>query len=616
MREALLFGALTCSHALFLRRTKAAPAVREPEENGRSRAREDAGGAAATRDGSPLGFRAAGRGLPPPPSLGRLAAEKLVRAGRTGLLLAIASLVLSRPVHRALGLPRGAIRGRVWRIVEHTRERIAGILLIPGTGFLAVFLTVLGFAWARGRLLRPSHAACQGRMLDVALESLGADLHAWAQKSAHFQTFSEHDIGWLANSAPPALRQNTPDLTEAFFKRLQLLRLHGTSATGMVQKLLWHLGLARRPKLTRTQLINALGVPLCRGGWDGLSILLVPGLLTKWYPLYFTSLRHGLERLGFDVRVSQLDTDASVRANAEVLRAELAAENPRRFVVYAHSKGAVDVLAALAMFPECKRNVAAVVSAQGPHGGSWLVNDIAGTKYQKAAVALGIERLLAGSRDALFDLTYENRRAFFAQWPQQVWCEVPTLCLATCATHQPRALLSPVVEYMRYRYGDAVGATDGCVALRDAMLPGAPVVWLHDMDHYGPAWNAFPATDRYDKTHVCLALISMALEIGMGQARQLASQRYRRRRQTRRWRNAEASREQLSKWLSGNEDESECSDSSSLDPAAPAEGQTLARRIESLRRAQARERDAAAVNRSRSVPSDLATTLLHLGGRW
>ena len=58
------------------------------------------------------------------------------------------------------------------------------------------------------------------------------------------------------------------------------------------------------------------------------------------------------------------------------------------------------------------------------------------------------------------------------------------------------------------------------------------------------------------------------------------------------------------------------SDSSSLDPAAPAEGQTLARRIESLRRAQARERDAAAVNRSRSVPSDLATTLLHLGGRW
>uniref|UniRef100_A0A7S1ULJ7 GPI inositol-deacylase n=1 Tax=Phaeomonas parva TaxID=124430 RepID=A0A7S1ULJ7_9STRA len=492
--------------------------------------------------------------FPPPPTLGALGMKKLKSFALLGLRLALASRAADYALHRGFGLRRGAIRGRLRGVMQTLR----GLLLLPGATTLAVSGAILAVAYARALALRRARArsGSVGVIMDEALESLGSDLHAWAQKSEHLKTFSEADIGWLITGAPAELRRATPDVSDEFHHRLRLLREHKKSARGLLQNLLWMLGLARRAKLDRAQLVNALGVPPCRGGWDGLSILLVPGLLTKWYPVYFTSLRFGLERLGFDVHVSRLDTDLGVEANARVLRDEIlciangsdpedlelyptpqdvaagaagAGEDSsspatrrssgrrrvrgrRKIAVYSHSKGAVDCVACFAAFPETIRHVAAFVSAQGPHGGSWLANDIACTKYQKAAVAMGIERLLAGSSDAVFDLSYEKRREFFKKYPDPVWTRVPTICLATCATHQPNALMSPVVEYMRYRYGDQIGATDGCVAMRDAVLPGAPVIWLMDMDHYGPAWNAFPALDRYDKTHVCLALISMALE--------------------------------------------------------------------------------------------------------
>ncbi len=99
-----------------------------------------------------------------------------------------------------------------------------------------------------------------------------------------------------------------------------------------------------------------------------------------------------------------------------------------------------------------------------------------------------------------------------------------------------------MVEYGRYRYGDEIGASDGLVCWRDAFLPGAALVLVGDMDHVslqcgsdsalernilstfrlafvcmceqmGPCWPHLPATDNYNKTHLALSLITMALEL-------------------------------------------------------------------------------------------------------
>jgi hypothetical protein len=58
------------------------------------------------------------------------------------------------------------------------------------------------------------------------------------------------------------------------------------------------------------------------------------------------------------------------------------------------------------------------------------------------------------------------------------------------------------------RYGEWC---DGCVCQADAVLPGCPHILLDDMDHFGPAWHTFPATDRYDPLRLWLVATTIAL---------------------------------------------------------------------------------------------------------
>ena len=280
-------------------------------------------------------------------------------------------------------------------------------------------------------------------------------------------------------------------------------------------------GLPPAPEMLTPAVLRA--VPLPRGvEWDSLVFLLVPGLLTKWYPLYMKHLLADFKRLGLCVQFSRVDTDQPVRVNAARLRhevLELAQDAPRgidgrdaprgtrrRVMLLGHSKGAVDAAAALSLFPELIDFVAGVVSLQGPHGGSAIAHDLSNTQVQKSVVLGALEKLLRGCRHAVLDLSFEARQDFLRHHPYPLH-RVPTLCVATC-DRAPSSLLRPLIEYVAVRYGEDC---DGLVCQGDAILPHCPRVVLEDMDHFGPAWPSFPATDRYDPTRLWLVCISMAL---------------------------------------------------------------------------------------------------------
>eukprot|EP00962_Isochrysis_galbana_P005702 scaffold1534_cov122-Isochrysis_galbana.AAC.2 len=84
---------------------------------------------------------------------------------------------------------------------------------------------------------------------------------------------------------------------------------------------------------------------------------------------------------------------------------------------------------------------------------------------------------------------------------------VPSLCLASC-DRGASSLLKPVIDFFALRYGEW---SDGCVCQADSILPGCTRVLLDDMDHFGPGWPSFPATDRYDPARLWLLATSLAL---------------------------------------------------------------------------------------------------------
>lgn len=445
-----------------------------------------------------------------------------------------------------------------------------GTLRLPLAHYLALLVIAAGmtwFAWAAWRVVSPLLPPQLRRLLPEVRDAreIAQSLRDAVQyglqyadarhaihllaKNRNIRTHSTHDIGWLRRPGdtttvyPEGAHAATTDCTGEF-KRLfaalppPKLRAQTEHDFGL--------------NLTRSDLeAFPLYDPAARGNdcgemppsWHDLSFLLVPGLFTKSYPFYFSSLRATLQGLGLHVwgdlttTFSEFDTDKSVAHNAAVLRMEVLAmvgergrKHPtRRVVVLAHSKGAVDFAAALTLYPdELTPHIAAHVSLQGPHGGSPLVNDLMCTNLQRTVAISTLNTLSGAGAEALMDLTYPVRRSFHTDAGPYPAGAVPTVCLASwdkrrwggalgqlgawgglTSMLQGPVLLAPAIAYIRARYGRR---SDGAVCVDDAILPGTVFVQLDDMDHFGPGWRLFPASDGYDPARLCLALTRLALE--------------------------------------------------------------------------------------------------------
>jgi len=356
--------------------------------------------------------------------------------------------------------------------------------------------------------------------VELQLRALQRELQSWAGVNPNLKPYAKGHIGWLLKQETEG--QNcayamSPDGGGGGEAACSVIN----SRAARLKQQSAHLNVTHEFETLLASLPNAeapLGeeglemLPLPPGvRWRELGYLLIPGLLTKWYPLYMGQLRADMKRLGLSVQFSRIDTDQPVRVNAARLRHEILeiGQSGRKVVLLGHSKGAVDAAAALSIFPELADSVAALVSLQGPHGGSAIAHDLVHTNIQKSITLGAIEKLLRGCRHAVLDLAFHSRMEFLQRHPYPRH-RVPTLCVATC-DRRPSSLLKPTIDYVAVRYGEY---SDGCVCQADAILPHCPRVLLDDMDHFGPAWPSFPATDRYDPARLWLTCVSIALRNG------------------------------------------------------------------------------------------------------
>jgi hypothetical protein len=113
-----------------------------------------------------------------------------------------------------------------------------------------------------------------------------------------------------------------------------------------------------------------------------------------------------------DARQVPVDSDASVKKNAETIRKaiEEATRDGSQVVLVGHSKGGVDAAAALAMHPELKDKVRAMVAIQSPFGGSPIAQDIQSTPIIRPLVNGVVSDLFRGDPASVKDLTYDARR--------------------------------------------------------------------------------------------------------------------------------------------------------------------------------------------------------------
>jgi hypothetical protein len=237
----------------------------------------------------------------------------------------------------------------------------------------------------------------------------------------------------------------------------------------------------------------------------------VGGLFTKRYPGYFSENVRRLKERGMEhISKSEINTDVSVAVNLEVIKNELLrihAETGKKVVVIGHSKGGVDVAAALERYPELWDKVQAFIPMQSPAGGTPIASDIDENANLKELIGGFIKNAFSGELSALTDLSYKSTRERFGG-KVEFTRHVPTFSLASWS-HSAASLTALPALYGRQRYGKE---GDGLVLMDDAIFPHSRgVVLLDELDHAGPAMGGSNFA-RWKPGDITEALVALALK--------------------------------------------------------------------------------------------------------
>ncbi len=232
---------------------------------------------------------------------------------------------------------------------------------------------------------------------------------------------------------------------------------------------------------------NGGPVPLAPSS-RGLVAAFVPGFgwdcIETWLEAPGTAGEH-LRAQGYDFLQLQVEGLSSSARNGRLIRDAIMSRpvesGPPRLVLIGYSKGAPDILEAIAAYPELRSRVAAVVSAAGSVGGSPLANDA--EQYQAdllrhfpgAACTSGDGGAVASMRPAV-------RQAWLAAHPLSK--EVRYYSLATFP--QPERM-SSLLKWSYDKLAQVDARNDSQMIFYNQIIPGSTLLGFVNADHWALA---------------------------------------------------------------------------------------------------------------------------------
>ena len=219
-----------------------------------------------------------------------------------------------------------------------------------------------------------------------------------------------------------------------------------------------------------------------------LVAMLVPGIgwdcFSSWLNADDSAARH-VRQFGYDRVILDVEGLSGSSTNARRIRDAIMAmpleEGDPRLVLIGYSKGAPDILEAVAAYPEIRPRVAAAVSAAGAIGGSPLANGASQSMLSLLRYWPGAQ-CPEGDGGAMESLRPAVRKVWLAQNPLPP--DLPYYSLVTFP--QPdriSAILKP--SYSRLSRVDA--RNDSQVIFYDQVIPGSSLVGYLNADHWALA---------------------------------------------------------------------------------------------------------------------------------
>lgn len=187
--------------------------------------------------------------------------------------------------------------------------------------------------------------------------------------------------------------------------------------------------------------------------------------------------QHGIN--SHRIPVAAFGTSAN---NAQAIRNHVATLTEPKFIAVVHSKGAADVMEAIASFPTQMSRVEAVITVAGAVGGSWLADDLAPLN---ALIGRALSRSCVPAAtltvNGIDSMRRETRQEFLAQ-TEPVW-RAYSISAVSGENNTSRALEPLWKRLLPYALEQ-----DSHIVEREAMVPGGVYLGRALGDHLAVAF--------------------------------------------------------------------------------------------------------------------------------
>lgn len=223
---------------------------------------------------------------------------------------------------------------------------------------------------------------------------------------------------------------------------------------------------------------------------DGLArryrIAFVPGLFNECFEELarpFSDVQSDLEARGFTVDYFAVAGRGSMAQNAAQLATHFAglAEDDRPLIVFAYSKGLVDLLDFIVRHPDLARPIAAVVSVAGASNGSPLADRMHAI-YRSLGAKFPLPGCARGTGEEIADLRPDARIAWWQEHGESL--TVPIFALV--AAPQPDRV-SPATRATYNELAKIDPRNDGKLLWQDQIPPRSHLLGYVNADHWSIA---------------------------------------------------------------------------------------------------------------------------------
>jgi hypothetical protein len=215
-------------------------------------------------------------------------------------------------------------------------------------------------------------------------------------------------------------------------------------------------------------------------------IAFVPGLFSECFERFarpFADVRGDLVASGFTVDYFGVPGRGSSAQNAVRLAEHFRGldGDMRPFILFAYSKGLVDVLEFMVRFPDDARRIAAVVGVAGAANGSPLADRLLGV-YRDWGATFPLSGCAEGTGEEIDDLRPDVRMA----WWQQHGDALTAPLFALVAAPRPDNV-SPVTRATYRQLAQVDPRNDGKLLWRDQIPPRSYLLGYANADHWAIA---------------------------------------------------------------------------------------------------------------------------------